>query len=205
MDISTLAPLVAAWAKMQATAAGNTGGIKDSFNNLFYLVLLAELEEGQSPAVEATGTGRKPATAAHNPRSGARSLPEPGFKDLISRVAARYNLPAALLQGVVEAESGFNPRAVSPAGAMGLMQLMPATARALGVTDPFNPEANLDGGARYLRQLLDRFQGDLALALAAYNAGPGAVKRYGHIPPYRETRAYIQKVLAAARRFEGLA
>ncbi|KYH32403.1 lytic transglycosylase domain-containing protein [Neomoorella mulderi] len=205
MDISTLAPLVAAWAKMQATVAGNSGGSKDSFNNLFYLVLLAELEEGQSPAVEATGRGRKPATAAHYPRSGARSLPEPGFKDLISRVAARYNLPAALLQGVVEAESGFNPRAVSPAGAMGLMQLMPATARALGVTDPFNPEANLDGGARYLRLLLDRFQGDLALALAAYNAGPGAVKRYGGVPPYRETRDYIQKVLAAARRFEGLA
>ncbi|QGP90717.1 Membrane-bound lytic murein transglycosylase F [Neomoorella glycerini] len=205
MDISSLAPLVAAWAKMQATAAGNTGGSKDYFNNLFYLVLLAELEEGQSPAVEATGTGRKPATAAPNPVSGARSLPGSGFKDLISRVAARYNLPAALLQGVVEAESGFNPRAVSPAGATGLMQLMPATARALGVTDPFDPEANLDGGARYLRQLLDSFQGDLVLALAAYNAGPGAVKRYGGIPPYRETQAYIQKVLAAARRFEGLA
>ncbi|WP_406676484.1 lytic transglycosylase domain-containing protein [Moorella sp. ACPs] len=196
MDISTIAPLIGAWAKMQATAAGNTGSLKDSFNLLFYLMLLAQLEEGQSQAV-----GVPP----HNSRHGERSSPASGFKDLISRVAARYNLPAALLQGVVAVESGFNPRAVSAAGAMGLMQLMPATARALGVTDPFNPEANLDGGARYLRQLLDRFQGDLTLALAAYNAGPGAVKRYGGVPPYRETQAYIQKVLAAARRFEGLA
>jgi soluble lytic murein transglycosylase-like protein len=196
MDISTIAPLIGAWAKMQATAAGNTGSLKDSFNILFYLMLLAQLEEGQSPAV-----GVPP----HNSRHGERSSPASGFKDLISRVAARYNLPAALLQGVVAVESGFNPQAVSPTGAMGLMQLMPATARALGVTDPFNPEANLDGGARYLRQLLDRFQGDLTLALAAYNAGPGAVKRYGGVPPYRETQAYIQKVLAAARRFEGLA
>jgi soluble lytic murein transglycosylase-like protein len=204
MDISSLAPLVAAWAKMQATAAVNTGG-DESLANLFYLVLLAKLEEVQPPAGQATGADKKPAIATRNQLPGSTGLPGAGLEELIGRVAARYDLPPAMLRAVVEVESGFNPRAVSPAGAMGLMQLMPATATALGVQDPFNPEANLDGGARYLRQLLDSFQGDAARALAAYNAGPGAVKRYGGIPPYRETQAYVQKVLAASRRFEGLA
>ncbi|ACX52402.1 Lytic transglycosylase catalytic [Ammonifex degensii KC4] len=117
------------------------------------------------------------------------------FAALFREVEARLQLPPGLVEAVARAESGLNPRAVSRAGAMGLMQLMPGTARALGVTDPFDPVQNVEAGARYLRQLLDRFGGDLRLALAAYNAGPGAVERYRGIPPYPETQAYVEKVL----------
>jgi hypothetical protein len=116
---------------------------------------------------------------------------------LIYEKAQKYGLPPKLLYELVRQESGFNPRAKSPAGAMGLTQLMPATAKSLGVTDPYDPEQNLDAGARYLRQQLDRF-GRIDLALAAYNAGPGAVQKYGGIPPYKETQAYVQKILKNA-------
>lgn len=117
------------------------------------------------------------------------------YDAIISEAAAKYNIDPALLKAVIHAESGFKPNAVSPAGAQGLMQLMPSTAAALGVTDPFDPEQNIYAGARYLRAQLDRFGGDVALALAAYNAGPGAVARYGGVPPYKETQRYVQRVL----------
>ncbi|MGE5707666.1 MAG: lytic transglycosylase domain-containing protein [Bacteroidota bacterium] len=113
--------------------------------------------------------------------------------DLLEGASEKTGLDPSLLQAVVQAESGGNPDAVSPAGATGLMQLMPGTARGLGV-DPTDPKQNVEGGARYLRQMLDRY-GDLPKALAAYNAGPGAVDQHGGIPPYRETQHYVQKVL----------
>jgi len=121
---------------------------------------------------------------------------------LILEAAARFRLRPALLRALVEAESGGNPEAVSPRGAIGLTQLMPSTAEALGVVDPYDPQENLLGGAQYLRQQLDRFDGDESLALAAYNAGPGAVLRYHGVPPYAETRHYITRVLSLAGRFE---
>ena len=118
----------------------------------------------------------------------------------IATAAKRYNLPTVLVRAVVKAESGFRVRAVSPAGAQGLMQLMPATARELGVTDPFDIDQNIDGGAKYLRAMLDRFGGDVKLALSAYNAGPGTVARYNGKVPYAETRNYVDRVLRFAGR-----
>ncbi|WP_231968010.1 lytic transglycosylase domain-containing protein [Thermanaeromonas toyohensis] len=126
----------------------------------------------------------------------------PGLRPIFEAAARETGLPVALLEAVAEAESGFNPRAVSPAGAAGLMQLMPSTARALGVTDVFDPWQNVLAGARYLRGLLDRF-GSLELALAAYNAGPGAVEKWGGVPRYRETRSYVSKILASLGRDPG--
>lgn len=117
------------------------------------------------------------------------------FDDMINAVAQENLLDPSLLKAVVHAESGFSPVAESHVGAKGLMQLMDATARGLGVTDSFDPEQNLEGGAKFLRQLLNRFDGDEVRALAAYNAGPGAVEKWGGVPPYQETQMYVPRVL----------
>jgi soluble lytic murein transglycosylase-like protein len=116
------------------------------------------------------------------------------YGDEIAEAAGVWGVDPDLVRTVIEVESAFEPRAVSAKGAMGLMQLMPATARQYGVADPFDPRANIEAGTRHLRSLLDRF--DLSLALAAYNAGAGAVERFGGVPPYRETKAYVQRVIA---------
>jgi len=113
----------------------------------------------------------------------------------IQKAAAKYNLPPALINAVIRAESNFKAKAVSSAGAQGLMQLMPATAKELGVKNPFDIEQNIDGGAKYLRKMLDRFGGNVRKALAAYNAGPGTVIKYNGRVPYPETRQYVQRVL----------
>lgn len=119
----------------------------------------------------------------------------------IQQAAAKYNLSPDLIRSIIRAESNFQADAVSSAGAKGLMQLMPETAKELGVTNPFDIQQNIDGGSRYLRQMLDRFGGNLKSALAAYNAGPGAVEQYNGEVPYAETRQYVKRVL----RFAGLA
>lgn len=121
------------------------------------------------------------------------------YEHLIQSSAAKYGVSAALVKAVIQAESGYNPNAVSRAGASGLMQLMPGTAKQLKVADAFNPKQNVDGGVRYLKFLLDTFKGDVSLALAAYNAGMGKVAKYGGIPPYEETRTYVSRVLSYMR------
>ncbi len=117
------------------------------------------------------------------------------YHPIVTQAANRYALSPALLDAVIRQESGYRVNAVSPVGAVGLMQLMPGTARSLGVTDSYDPVQNVNGGAAYLRMQLNRFGGNVEHALAAYNAGPGAVMRHGGIPPYRETQNYVQRIL----------
>jgi peptidoglycan DL-endopeptidase CwlO len=138
-----------------------------------------------APALPATGSGR-----------GLAGVP---YADLFSQAASRYGVSASLLAGLAQTESGFNSSAVSAAGAQGLMQFMPSTAASLGV-DTSDPASSIDGAARYLKSLQDQF-GSTPLALAAYNAGPAAVQRYGGVPPYAETQSYVQKVLSAAEAY----
>jgi soluble lytic murein transglycosylase-like protein len=141
-----------------------------------------------------------PAAAAPNePRPQVRRR----YGAVVSHVAARYGIEAALLHAVISVESGYNPRAVSRRGAAGLMQLMPQTAQRFGVADVFDPADNVRAGALYLAELLKLFDNDLRLALAAYNAGEAAVLKYGkRIPPYRETAAYVPRVLEFYRKFQ---
>jgi soluble lytic murein transglycosylase-like protein len=139
---------------------------------------------------EAAGGVRLDAHRGRPPAAGSDAI-----EQAIQQAASRYNLSANLIRSVIRAESAFRPDAVSPAGAQGLMQLMPETAKELGVADPFDVRQNIDGGARYLRQMLDRFDGNIRLALSAYNAGPGAVEKYEGQVPYAETRDYVKRVL----------
>jgi len=116
------------------------------------------------------------------------------YDDIVAEAARKYRLDPHMIRAVMQAESAFNPMAVSPVGALGLMQLMPAVAAELGATDPLDPRQNIMAGSRYLRQLLDAHGGNVRLALASYNAGPGNVAKYGTIPPFKETQNYVKKV-----------
>ncbi len=118
------------------------------------------------------------------------------YHNIILANAETYDIDPSLIKAVIETESNWDCMAISTKGAMGLMQLMPGTATDMNVRNPFNPEENIEGGTKYLKYLLERFKGDLTLALAAYNAGPNAVEKYGYIPPYSETRQYVSKVLS---------
>jgi soluble lytic murein transglycosylase-like protein len=117
------------------------------------------------------------------------------LNDVVQSASGRYRLDPDLVNSVIKAESGFNVRAVSPKGAQGLMQLMPGTATQLGVPNAFDPQANVEGGTKYLRELLERYNFDLVKALAAYNAGPQRVEQFGGVPPYYETRAYVARIV----------
>lgn len=119
----------------------------------------------------------------------------PDLEPLIGEMSAKYEVPAWLVRNVIRQESGGNPSARSPVGALGLMQLMPGTAAELGVHDPLDPRQNVEGGVKYLRKMLNTFGGDMEKAVAAYNAGPGSVQRYGGVPPFAETQNYVRRIL----------
>jgi soluble lytic murein transglycosylase len=125
-----------------------------------------------------------------NPRYSSKK-----YDDIIANASQQYGVSFPLLKAIIKAESGFDPRAVSKKGAKGLMQIMPENFKPLGIKDPFDPSQNIHAGARYFKQMYDRFKGKLALSLAAYNAGPTAVERYNTVPPYEETEEYVEKVL----------
>ena len=178
-----------------AVAPGGNDG-KD-----FASQLTAASVAGSTGAAAATAATAGVGTTA---ATGASALPAGvPYGAEITAAAKKYGIDPALLAGLVRQESNFDPNAGSPAGARGLTQLMPATAAGLGVTDVTNPVQALDGGAKYLKQQLDRFGGDVTLALAAYNAGPGAVQQHGGVPPYAETQGYVKKVQAFAAAYRG--
>lgn len=148
------------------------------------------LLQGNAPAASSSGGFANLLQAQMEPRN--------TLDELFEAAAQKYQVPVNLLKAVGKAESNFNPDTISHAGAQGVMQLMPQTAKSLGVVDAFDPEQNIMGGAKYLSQMLDRYDGDVKLALAAYNAGSGNVAKYGGVPPFKETQNYVKKVMEYA-------
>ena len=185
-----LSPAGAPLSTSSASSAASTGATGSSgFAAQLASVTGTPAASASTDPTATAGTTGAAATGAATPYAGE-----------IAAAATKYNVDPALLRGLIRQESNFNANATSPAGARGLTQLMPGTAAALGV-DPSIPAQAIEGGAKYLRQQLDRFGGDPAKALAAYNAGPGAVQRYGGVPPYAETQNYVRKVMGYAAEY----
>ena len=189
--------VVARVAELQQLMGASAGGRAEFSTSSAFASQLAT-----ASATAATSAPTATTASAGLMSVGASELPaDVPFGAEITAAAKKHGIDPALLAGLVKQESGFNPNAGSPAGARGLTQLMPGTAAGLGVTNVLDPAQSLDGGAKYLRQQLDAFGGDVTRALAAYNAGPGAVQRYGGVPPYAETQNYVRIVQANAAQY----
>ncbi|KSU84866.1 Transglycosylase SLT domain-containing protein [Fictibacillus enclensis] len=184
----------------------SAAGIQSPFASSPFAMILEQLFEAAGIMPEQTTAGSQERLSVTNvsqqeqlpvkPTTAPLACkPHQDIHQLIDQISSKYNMNPALISSIVQHESGFNPMSKSPAGAMGLMQLMPETARSLGVRNPYHAEDNLEGGIKYIKQLLDMYHGDEKLALAAYNAGPGNVAKYRGIPPFKETQSYVAKVL----------
>ncbi|SHF47121.1 Transglycosylase SLT domain-containing protein [Desulforamulus putei DSM 12395] len=214
MEASMLARLIL----LQTMETGLNSFQENRGNSPEFSLLLARLMAAEAGSVN-TDVNLKPAvclaevpflpkrqTQASARAAAASFLAARGSKEyeaMVERAALRHGVDPALCKAVARVESGFNPGATSKAGAMGLMQLMPGTARSLGVENPYDPEQNADAGVRYLKSMLDKYNGDVKLALAAYNAGPGSVDRHQGVPPYGETLQYIERVTGFWRHYAG--
>lgn len=192
------------WQNAQSEQTGLSGsaGVSGNSNSLLFAALLQAALEGGANASQ--GFSGSENDLAANPKTNGyqrtfslqRKDEKVGsFDQVIQAMAQKYGIDQSLIQQVIKAESGYDSKATSSAGAMGLMQLMPGTAASYGVQNAYDPTQNLDGGTHFLKDLLDRYQGNIPLTLAAYNAGPGAVEKYQGIPPYKETQTYVQKIM----------
>ena len=161
----------------------------------FVDVPTAEIEHFEAASDNMADTSRPPTSPVSSKVQGFPARPEVNLNQVVNEASGRYRLDPDLVNSVIKAESGFNAHAISPKGAQGLMQLMPQTASQLGVPNAFDPQANVEGGTKYLRELLEKYNFDLIKALAAYNAGPQRVERFGGVPPYYETRAYVARIV----------
>jgi soluble lytic murein transglycosylase-like protein len=172
--------------------------------SIMYQMMTQLMEKMESSSKKSTATTGGTTSTTNDPNVGGgrntvgvSETPVSGdFASLINQAAAKYDVSPTLVKAVIKAESNFNAQAVSSCGAQGLMQLMPATARSLGVDNPLDPAQNIEGGVKFLSSLLKRYNGNVQYALAAYNAGPGAVDRAGGIPAYRETQVYVQRIMS---------
>ncbi|TGE32642.1 lytic transglycosylase domain-containing protein [Desulfosporosinus sp. Sb-LF] len=193
-------------AQNDQTGSSEAGGMGNSSSQLFAALLQAALGGGTNASQGLTSQLKGLSSTAQVKGYHLASVPQAkgenvgSLENVIYSMAQKYGVDPTLIQQVVKAESGFNSNVTSPAGAMGLMQLMPGTAASYGVQNAYDAKQNLDGGTHFLKDLLDRFQGDVPMTLAAYNAGPGAVDKYQGVPPYKETQDYVQKIMAELNR-----